>query len=262
MPQSSSTLVVLVAATLLGAAVQAGTGFGFAIIAAPAFLYGIDALEAVPILVALHLVQSAMLVPRLWSVMPRAEFDRLILGAGIGCVLGIAVFQFLDLRTLKLTIGVVILAMTAYLAWRRWHPKAASRVDEEVGNTMSDGTIRARKAAGLLAGALSGAMTAILVMPGPPLMLYLLRRPIPAAEARALSLTLFAACYAVVFALHLATKGLSASGWQLAAGLAPAVVVATWGGERLFRLLSPEIYWPILLGLLLLAGLGALASVF
>ncbi|MEZ5854078.1 MAG: sulfite exporter TauE/SafE family protein [Hyphomicrobiaceae bacterium] len=257
MQQSTSALVVLAASTLLGAAVQAGTGFGFAIIAAPAFLYAIDGLEAVPILVALHLVQSAMLVPRLWSAVPRTEFDKLILGAAIGCVLGIAVFQFLDLRSLKLSIGIVILMMTALLAWRRWHPGAKFRD----GGGDGPNEVPPGRSSGLIAGALSGAMTAILVMPGPPLMLYLLRRPIPAVQARALSLTLFAVCYAVVFVLHLATKGLSGHGWQLAAILAPLVVPATWGGERLFRLLTPATYWPVLLILLLLSGLGAIASV-
>ena len=52
----ASALALLALGTLGGAVVQAATGFGFAIIAAPLFLVAMNSHAALQVLVVIHLV--------------------------------------------------------------------------------------------------------------------------------------------------------------------------------------------------------------
>lgn len=240
-------LVALAAATLLGAAVQAATGFGFAILAAPVYLAVLNSAEAVPLLAALHVVQSAMLVPRLWSHVPRTEFRLLMLGAAVGCPLGLLLFLGLDVRGLKLVAGVVILVATALMYIRSRRGSAPQ--GEAAGPTLTTAT-----------GVVSGALTSLLVMPGPPLMLLMMRKPMEPAAARALSLTFFAVCYVAVTAMNVAAGSLRAVAWATAAALVLPVIAGTILGMRLLSLLPARHFMAVLYVLLALAGIGAIAS--
>jgi uncharacterized membrane protein YfcA len=245
--------IVLAAAVAAGAAVQAATGFGFAIVAAPVFLAVLDSTTAMPLLVALHVIQCAALVPRIWADVPWTHFARLALGATIGCPAGLVLFHALDVRHLKLAVGIVILIVAGLLAWRRLHPGPAARVRSDPGSGPHP------RFALPATGACSGALTSVLVMPGPPLMAYLLRRPLPHTEARALSIAFFAGCYVAVLAAHTATGALSGA-WHTILGLAPPVLLGTYAGLAMSRRLTDRYFVPVLNVLLLLAGLGALLS--
>src|SRR5690606_25521758 len=153
-------------AAFAGAFVQSAVGFGFALIAAPIFLTAMQSGTAMQVLVAIHVVQSAMVVPGLWREAPRKLLHPMLVGSVAGFPLGLAIFLALDLDTLKLAVGVVMLVFTALVIARdrSWlsrffasgrppHPAAAASV-----------------------GASAGALTSVLVMPGPPLILYVAAR--------------------------------------------------------------------------------------
>jgi uncharacterized membrane protein YfcA len=246
------SLAVLAAATFAGAALQAAVGFGFAIVAAPIYLAVLASPAAVPMLVALHVVQSAHLVPKVWRQVPRQVLGRLVSGAAVGCPLGLMVFRQLDVAALKLTVGIAIVTVVSIMLWRKRRLPPREAIE-----TTDDHPWLAR-----LAGLASGAMTAILVMPGPPLMILLLRSTMPAAVARALSLTFFAICYAAVLILHLATNWLTAGEWTIVALLAPAVWLGTMAGQQLSLRVSAVLFQRILIILLLVSGLGAIISAF
>lgn len=243
----AASLALLSAATLGGACIQAATGFGFAIIAAPIFIAVIGSTTAIPILVALHVVQSALLVPRLLPQVSRWHLRRLIAGGVIGCPLGLWIFASLSVATLKLAIGIVILAVVALLIVRR------------LGAT-GPTAVRARTGPLVATGALAGAMTAVLVMPGPPLMVYFLRQRQSPDLIRATSLTFFALCYVGVALASIAAGALDRSAWVMLAWLSPAVVAGTFAGLALFPRLTARRLELAVLALLLLSGLGALAS--
>ena len=247
MDPSATALLALAAATLVGAAVQAITGFGFAILAAPVFLAVLNSTEAVPLLAALHIVQSAMLVPRLWSKVPAQLFRWLMLGAGIGCPLGLMLFSSLDVRGLKLAAGVTILVASA-LMYLRSRRRLAPRPQD--GGTLEP----------VAMGVMSGALTALLVMPGPPLMILLMRKPLPPETARALSLTFFAACYVAVTLMNLGLGTLTLASAPTAMQLVLPVIAGTIGGRKLAPLLPARHFMAALYMLLVLAGLGAIVS--
>jgi len=246
--------LVLAAAVAAGAAVQAATGFGFAILAAPVFLAVLNSTAAVPILVALHVVQCLVLVPRISGSVPWPQLRGLGLGALVGCPLGLVVFHALDVQLMKLAIGVTILFVAAMLTWRRLRPVIRSPDASAV-----DPSHRSRLPLGVT-GALSGALTAMLVMPGPPLMVHLLRHPLPPAPARSLSIMFFAGCYVAVLLAHVMAGSLGSEDWRTILRLTVPVLVGTYAGLRMAPWLAERHFVPVLNGLLFLAGLGALWS--
>ena len=162
------------------------------------------------------------------------------------------IFFGLDVRVLKLTAGVIILAVIGLLIWREGVP---SRRQQYARAGKKSGT-----AAMLFTGLVSGVMTALLVMPGPPLMIYFLRER-PAGEAvRALSLSFFALCYMAVTAAYIAVGAITKPAWATIGLLAPVVVAGTCAGLLVGARLSERGLHAALMGLLALSGVGAIVS--
>jgi len=253
-PLSGADLSILAAAAAAGAALQAATGFGFAIVAAPVFLTVLESTASIPILVALHVVQSAALVPRIWNGIPWRDFWHLATGALIGCPAGLLLFRMLAVRELKLGVGIVILFVTCVVAWRQMGRAPTATPARH------DHSAREQVWSRAITGALSGALTALIVMPGPPLMVSLLRNPMPAASARALSIGFFAACYLVVLAVQWGAGEFDAEARSTILWLAVPVLAGTGLGHYGARWLNDRHLERAMIVLLLLAGAGAIAS--
>lgn len=246
----ASVLAVLMGAAFAGAFVQSAVGFGFALIAAPIFLAAMQSGAAMQVLVVIHVVQSAMLVPGLWRQAPKELLNPMLAGSLVGFPIGLAVFLAIDLDTLKLAVGVVMLVFTGLVVARD-----ASWLSRWVSST---GPPSPAAAAGV--GTAAGALTSVLVMPGPPLILYVAARRLGKLESRALSLTFFAFCYVAVTLLHAVWTGMSAGTWAIAGALSPAVVVATLLGDRLACWLSEAWFRAAVLGVSFLSGAWAVWS--
>lgn len=255
-----TTVALLLLGTVGGATVQAATGFGFAIVAAPVFLAAMNSHAALQVLVAIHLVQSVMMLPGVWPLVPKRLLRAMVVGAVVGSPIGLLFFMRLDVRALKLTIGVLILLFTALLIAREagWLARlAGGRHDAGAG----DETAAAPPTPLAYAtGAISGAMTSVLVMPGPPLMLYLAGAPLPHARARALAIAFFSVCYLYVTALNTFWAGMGDGVWWLALAMVPAVVAGTLVGQRISRRVTQGSFRVAVLALLVLSGIGAIIS--
>jgi len=252
-----STLVLLGLGALGGAVVQAATGFGFAIVAAPMFLIAMNSHAALQVLVVVHLVQTVMMLRGVWTLVPLRMFKALVAGALVGSPLGLLVFMRLDVNGLKLAVGILILIFTSLLIARE-----AGWFARKPQGGAAGGSSMAGDAPPLtyLTGAASGAMTALLVMPGPPLMLHLSHSPLPHASARALAVAFFGLCYLFVTALNTFWAGMGEGVWPLALGLAPVVYGGTLLGLRLSRYLTQGAFRVAVLVLLVLSGVGAILS--
>lgn len=250
----ASALLLLAFAVSLGAFVQAATGFGFALIAAPMFLAALNSTAAIQVLVALHVVQSVMVVPKLANLAPRLILAPLMIGSLIGFPLGLVLFLRLDVSTLKLSVGVLVLAFSALLIARD------AGLLERRGGLAAPPAETGRRLLPVVVGAASGFLTSVLVMPGPPLILYLLGRDTRKDASRALSLTFFAFCYVMVTAMHALFGGMGGREWLLVALLAPAVPLATLAGTALARRLSEGAFRALVLTTLVLSGAYAVWS--
>jgi uncharacterized protein len=220
-------LAALAAATFLGAAAQAATGFGFALLAAPIYLTAMGSSAAIQVLIAVHLAQSVMLVPGLWRAVPRGYMKPLILGSLVGFPIGLGVFLALDVRMLKLLVGGAMLVFATLLAAR------------ELGWLRFGGAEQVLPAPAVaVSGAAAGLLTAVFVTPGPPLILMNGWLRLRKDESRALTLTFFAFCYVVATAIHSLWGGMSMASWKLAALLTPVVVIGTLAGAASARRMS------------------------
>jgi uncharacterized membrane protein YfcA len=198
-----------------------------------------------------------MMLRGVWSLVPMRMLKVLVAGALVGSPLGLLVFMRLDVNALKLAVGVLILLFTTLLIAREagWFARRAS--PQATGSAGADAV---PSPLAYVTGAISGAMTALLVMPGPPLMLYLSHAPLPHANARALAVSFFGLCYLFVTALNTFWAGMGEGVWWLALALAPVVYVGTLVGLRLSRYLTQGAFRAAVLVLLVLSGLGAILS--
>lgn len=254
-----STLALLGLGALGGSVVQGATGFGFAIVAAPLFLIAMNSHAALQVLVVVHLVQTVMMLGGIWALVPRQMLKLLVAGALVGSPIGLMIFMHLDVNALKLTVGVLILLFTMLLIAREAGWLGRRSPAWLAGGTSAD---PAPSPLACLTGAVSGAMTALLVMPGPPLMLHLSYRPLSHAHARALAVAFFGLCYLFVTALNTFWAGMGDGVWGLALGLAPVVFIGTRLGIRLSRYLTQGAFRIAVLVLLVLSGLGAVLSAY
>ncbi|MEM9355367.1 MAG: sulfite exporter TauE/SafE family protein [Pseudomonadota bacterium] len=242
--------LIMATAATLGAAIQAAIGFAFGLIAAPVLLVTMNSSSAIQVLVVIHLVQSAMLVPRLWRHAPRGLLLKLIIGSLFGFPLGLAVFMALDLRALTLTVGFSLLAFAALLALRETGRLKIASISYQELPTWST----------FVTGVATGFLTAVLVMPGPPIMVLNAWTAMEKELSRALSLTFFAFCYVMVTALHATMGGMPLSAWITAAALAPFVVVGTLVGSKLSSRLSEGRFRLAVLGVVVFSGIYAIAA--
>ena len=248
-------LLPLLVATLLGAFVQAVTGFGFALLAAPTFLIVIGSVDAIGVLVGVQFLQSTLVVPKIWRTAPRSLLSLLIAGSLIGMPLGLFFLAHLDLPTLKLSVGIAMIAFVSLL------------VVQEVGG-LAASTLRAYSAftghplvVGLI-GLVSGFMGAALVMPGPPVILLIASLALAKLESRSLALTFFGFCFAATLVLHAASGGMTVQAWSWIAVLLPAILVGTYLGNRAVLHLTERWFRVVVLAIASVSGLYAIASSF
>jgi uncharacterized membrane protein YfcA len=116
---------------------------------------------------------------------------------------------------------------------------------------------RPRRGETAMTGIATGVLTGFAGMPGPPVVPFYLRRPLPPPVARASMMSVFfitqGAGVATAVALQVAT-------WRelvLALALYPAVLVGNWAGNRAFGRIAPKAWRWIAGGVLGLAAGGA-----
>ncbi len=245
-------VAALAAVSFCAAAVQAATGFGFAILAVPFFLLILGSLSAIQVTAVANLVLSLVLLPRLVREVPLAHVVWLAAGSAIGFPAGLAVFRAADLDSVKIAVGAIIVLLALCLLWRDWRSAGSDRAPQE------QSPFRPRPAIELGVGIVSGTMAGALAMPGPAVMLYFLVRRAGKRVARAATLILFAFSYGSVTAMHALWGGMTGETWLLAGLLLPAVIAGAAVGHVATGRLSEERFHTAVLVILLASGLYAL----
>jgi uncharacterized protein len=238
----SGLLLAAAAGIVAGATLQAATGFGFSLLAAPLLFAAIRPAEAVGLLVLLG-TEVNLLTLATERRRPRPlTRDAAVLCAWAlpGSVAGVVVLRALPPLALQIA---VTLGVAGTLAVRQL---AGSRAQVPAW----------------AAGLTSGALTTATSISGPPLLLHLLGRELSPARVRDTLTACFLGLGAIT-ALTLWASGTDAlPDAGLAAALVPAVAAAHLVGRRAFAPLSSGgRYEPILTGLLVVAVLAGLVGV-
>ena len=260
--------------TVLAATVQGAIGFAFTLLALPLFLLVLESTEAIQILLVLNLVVPLCLVRHLWGDAPTDPARLLIMGAVLGLPLGMVMFAYASLDTVKVVVGALVLAFAGVLALRPSslaaepststpEPPTGSAVpSEDASNPRSANsqTPRYRKPSVLLVGVAAGAMTSALSMPGPVLVLYMTGIGLSKTAFRALSLSLSVFLYSAALVLQAATVGVPPRVWITVATLVPLAWVGGLAGHALAGRIGETTFLRLVLLLLLATGLYTLIT--
>jgi uncharacterized membrane protein YfcA len=244
----SALLVVMGVAVVAGAALQAATGFGFALVCAPLVFAALGPQEAIGTLLVLGAEVSLLtLAAERRRPRPLGRDAAVIVAASLpGALAGVAVLRSLDEVTLQLgvTAGVLVtLAVRLRAARAQRAPRPRPPWSAPV--------------AGLAAGALNTSTNTS----GPPVVLHLMGRAEPGRVRDTI-----AVCFlglGVVSALALLVTGTSGAipDAGVLAVLVPLTAVACLAGRRAFAALEGSGgYEPVLVGILLVAVVVGLAS--
>jgi uncharacterized protein len=236
--------LVLVAAVVVGMAVQAAVGFGFGFFVAPAALAAFRPAQAVTLLLLLALLLNALI---LWTEGRRREIDGRSGGLMCACALpgivaGALLVRHLPGHVLQVAIGIGIV-LAALLQARTRRGRAAAGPEHARG---------VLAAGGLCAGTLTTATS----LNGPVVVLTLSRaglrghllRDTAAAAFLALALAGTAALTGIAHAAHKLPH------WPLLVALAVAAAAGHRMGARLFARLDSERHLRLVVAAALVAG--------
>ena len=220
---------------VLAAAIHACTGFGFSLLATPFLLLVFPPAQAIQINIALSILISVLLLPKLLADIDRTLLRRLVLGSCVGAPPGILVYLHADPDQLRLGVGVLLLLFTALVLSR-------VRFDR-------------RPARDVTTGGLSGALTAGLGLPGPPLMVYFAGTAMAPAALRSTTLACFLFTYSLALVLQIAVAGASREMLNAVLVLIPATGLGVVLGQAAFRRIDATSFMRLLYGLLVVTGL-------
>jgi uncharacterized membrane protein YfcA len=224
---------------LLGTALQAATGFGFSLVAAPLVFAALKAEPAVGLLLLLGLEVNllTLLSERRRPRPVRHSLLTMLAAAAPGALIGVAVLRALPEVALQVAVTLGVGGALAARHVTRAHVPA------------------------VVAGFTAGALTTTTSTNGPPMLLHLLGRGLPPERVRD-TLTAAFIGLAALGAIALAATGTPAlPDAALVLGLIPGVFVAHLVGRRAFaRLAAGESYERVLTGVMVVAVVIGLLS--
>ena len=244
-PMSSAAIILVGLTALAAACLQAATGLGFALVLTPVLFAVLSPAGAIITVTALGLELNllVLLAERRRPVVAWAEVLPILAAAVPGTVCGVLILRALPKPVLQIAVGVLVIA-AAVLRVRMRRPAVTH-----------GGSVRR-----LTLGLVTGALTTSSGVSGPPLALWLSHRGLRPAELRdSLSASFLAIGVIGGFALLpvLGRAHLSAS--LLAVGLA-CVIGGHALGRRAFAALDARGFEPLLLAVILIAGLASVVA--
>jgi uncharacterized membrane protein YfcA len=221
------------------AAIQAHSGFGFALFLVPFSTALIGTKETVLLAAMLALVMNALQSFRLRSFVQRRTASVLAVGSFAGMPAGVAVLLLANSSVLKAGTALAVLTATALLA---------------TGARLPPGNARRDLAAGLVSGVLNTSTG----ISGPPVALYLQGRRLPASEFRGTIAAFFFVTSVGALALLAVIAGIEAKVVTVSLLSLPFLFAGSTAGNVLFARTSEAHFRRMVLAVLALSGLTAL----
>lgn len=237
-----NTLLLAMLVGVLGGLVRGTTGFGAAMVMTPLLALMVGPRVAVPVTLLLEAFAAAPMVPAAVALARWRVIGPISLAACSTVPLGGLLLSLASAGTLRRLIALTVIAFALALLYGRRYQGAP------------------RLGTSLVLGSLSGGMLGATSMGAPPIILYLLSGPDPAAVTRA-NLTLYIIVISVAGLVMLAATGLlDLHAATLAAWLAPGFVLGIVIGSRLFSRLTDERFRRLTMVFMMLVALGVLIA--
>jgi uncharacterized membrane protein YfcA len=237
-------LLLLSAMTFGAAYIRGLTGFGMAIILVPLFGMIVTPGQAVVIAILLQVLIGPVGIKVIFADAHRQSALMIAAFAMLATPIGILLLKVTAPDVARLMIAAIAIGAFALVLLPQ------------------RGELRPGPKETAATGIASGILTGFAAMPGPPVVPFYLRQPIPPKEARAsMMLVFFATAIAgtiSAFALGLANGRLL---W-LSLLLFPSVLAGNWLGAKSFGKVPPAMWRSFVAGILGLAGVSALIRLF
>ncbi len=235
-------MLLAIVAVLLGATLQAATGFGFALVAAPLMAAVLGPRPAISAIVVLAVVITVLMLAaeRRRPQIEAREAIALVAWATPGLVAGAIALRLVPERALEALVALAVLSAVALRLRSRPRARAWSH----------------RRAA--VSALTSGVLSTSTGIGGPPLVFHLLGRGLPAAAMRDTLAIVFVAGGALS-ATALALTGSFALPEEMPL-LVAATLVGYTAGRRVFAALYGERYDRAVLGALAVTAMIALVA--
>lgn len=210
-PQMLLTFLITLIGIFLASVLRGFTGFGFGLAAVPLLALVLPPAQVVPLVVVLNLVIGASGLRTAIHQTDWRAIRGLVPGVLVGIPLGLLILTAFRANTVRLAIGLIIAASVAML-WR------SARLPPRPSAILT-----------LAVGMVSGVLTGLASMGGPPMVVYLIAVGNGAAAVRATSIMYFMFSGAIS-ALAMGYRGLIGQEVLLwtAAG-----IPAAYGGNRI-----------------------------
>ncbi|RTZ43286.1 sulfite exporter TauE/SafE family protein [Candidimonas sp. SYP-B2681] len=215
---SLSIFAELASATFVGSLMRGYSGFGAGLLMAPVFSLLMSPTDVVVLVLGINLLTTFQLLPGALRTVNWRLVWRLFIPSLLGLPIGLGMLHMVDAAVMRKLIAFIVI-LVSLLMLIGWHYKGRRGLIQDS-----------------LAGALSGFMTAIGGIGGPPVILYMLSdRSLPLAVIRAVSLVYFSLAQVVTLAPLAVGGSLTLRQGVYIVVLLPAAVVASLLGAQLHR---------------------------
>jgi uncharacterized protein len=238
-----SVVILVLVALIIGVAtvVQGVSGFGFSLTAMPLLSVLLGVHQALAVQTTLGIVSNALTAWRSRPDIIRPTARRIIASSVVGMPIGWFVLDHTSDRGLKLGVGIVVGILAIALA-SHVRIRSTSPVVDVIG------------------GLLSGVLSTSTGTNGPPLVVALAGRGLPAAQQRATLSACFATANVIVFTALLWNGRIDSDVVITVAASLPMLLLGAVAGQRIFSRLRQGHYERIVIGLLLMSATVAVVS--
>jgi len=233
-------LGAVAAVVLFAAAVQALSGFGFALLSVPLLSLSLAPQRAVVIATGISLATTGVASWRGRASADQPLATRLIVASLVGAPFGLLVIAHAPDRALRAVLGLVVLVATLALA-RGWGVRESRGADASLGFV-------------------SGVLSTSLSTNGPPLVFLMQSREMSPERFRSTINQVFVVSNAVALALFAFTGLIDRDAMLGVLAALPAAFVGVTAGVRARPLVSPDRFRTVVLALMALSGVSALAG--
>ena len=262
---TSSWLLVVLGALIVGFSKTALPGA--ATLAAGAFALAMPAKESTAALLLLLILGD---MTALWVYRREPDWRtlvRLLPSAMVGVIIGVFFFAAVDDVTVRVTIGVILLALVTLTLVRRAQAARRTAAQAEASDappaTRAEAEGGSRKGAAATAqgigyGLLGGFTTMVANAAGPVMSLYLLMMRMPVLTFLGTSAWFFAVINLFKLPFSAGLGLFTAETLAMDALLVPVVLLAAFAGAKVARRISQSVFDKLVLGLTVLAAIGLL----
>ena len=230
-----------VPAVLLFGVAKGGFGGGLGVLAVPLMALAVSPVQAAAVLLPILCLMDLV---GLWAYRGRwlwPELRLLIPASMVGIAVGTLMFGFMSAAAVRIVVGVVAIVFTVHFYYSLRHTKEAALPYFP-------------PSVGIAAGAAGGFTSFIAHSGGPPISMYLLRRPLDRTDFVATTVLLFAAINYVKLLPYAWLGQLSAGNLATSLVLAPLAPVGVYAGVWLHRRVTDRFFFHLMYVVLFVVG--------